>query len=303
MFFKNIFTSLTVVFLATTANAAETINILWAFNIGSNQANTVRYIIDEANSQQNEYKFILENKKGAGGSIAANYVLQNPHDTLVAISSSFFIRPASNPKESHDLDKFKTTLVQATGAPLVLVSKKYQSLSEVMQQKNATIGVSGVGSISDMIATQLKGSNSTLNVVQFKGMVDATVAAAGGHVDTAITYAVDAQPFIDSGDLKILAYTGNKDILSYKNMTFEAQGVKGLDNLTANYGIFSSKEMPENKAKELYLILSKANSTMKVASSYAKDLLTPVKINYDKSQDWYDSQRKYWQGLADKTLK
>lgn len=301
--FKNIFTSLTVAFLATTATAAETINILWAFNIGSNQANTVRYIIEEANSQQNKYKFVLENKKGAGGSIAANYVLQNPQDTLVAMSSSFFIRPASKPNESHDLGKFKTTLVQATGAPLVLVSKKFQSLSQVMQQKNVTIGVSGVGSISDMIATQLKGGNSTLNVVQFKGMVDATVAAAGGHVDTAVTYAVDAQPFIDSGDLKIIAYTGNKDILSYKNMTFEAQGVKGLDNLTANYGIFSSKEMSESKAKELYSILSKANSTTKVAGSYEKDLLTPVKIDYDKSQDWYDSQRKYWQGLADKTIK
>ena len=301
--FKHFFAGVAVALTATAATAAETINILWAFNIGSNQANTVRYIIDEANSQQNKYKFVLENKKGAGGSIAANYVLQNPQDTLVAMSSSFFIRPASKPNESHDLDKFKTTLVQATGAPLVLVSKKYQSLFEVMQQKNATIGVSGVGSISDMIATQLKGSNSTLNVVQFKGMVDATVAAAGGHVDTAVTYAVDAQPFIDSGDLKIIAYTGNKDILSYKNMTFEAQGVKGLDNLTANYGIFSSNEMPESKSKELYSILSKANSAIKVAASYDRDLLTPVKIDYDKSQDWYDSQREYWQGLADKTIK
>ena len=301
--FKHFFAGVAVALTANAATAAETIDILWAFNIGSNQANTVRYIIDEANSQQNKYKFILINKPGAGGTIAANHVLQNPDNTLVAMSSSFFIRSVSNPKNSHDLDKFQTILVQATGAPLVLVSKKYQSLSEVMQQKNATIGVSGVGSISDMIATQLKGSNLTLNVVQFKGMVDATVAAAGGHVDTAVTYAVDAQPFIDSGDLKILAYTGNNDISSYKNLTFEAQGIKGLDNLTANYAIFSSKELSESKAKELYSILSKANSTMKVAESYDKDLLTPVKIDYDRSKDWYDSQRKYWQDLADKKIK
>ena len=301
--FKHFFAGVAVALTANAATAAETIDILWAFNIGSNQANTVRYIIDEANSQQNKYKFILINKPGAGGTIAANHVLQNPDNTLVAMSSSFFIRSVSNPKNSHDLDKFQTILVQATGAPLVLVSKKYQSLSEVMQQKNATIGVSGVGSISDMIATQLKGSNLTLNVVQFKGMVDATVAAAGGHVDTAVTYAVDAQPFIDSGDLKILAYTGNNDISSHKNLTFEAQGIKGLDNLTANYAIFSAKELSESKAKELYSILSKANSTMKVAESYDKDLLSPVKIDYDRSKDWYDSQRKYWQDLADKKIK
>ena len=300
---KNIFLVFMIALASKVAVASETVTILWAFNIGSNQANTVRHIVNEANIQQNKYKFVLDNKKGAGGTIAANHVLQNPQDTLVAMSSSFFIRPATKPSNAHDLDKFQTTLVQATGAPLVLVSKKYNSLEEFLKQKNVKIGVSGVGSISDMVATHLKNTNSTLNVVQFKGMVDATVAAAGGHVDGAITYAVDAQPFIDSGDIKIIAYTGKKDILSYKNLTFSAQGVKGLENLTANYAIFSSKDMPASKSKELYEILDKANQTVTVRESYQKDLLTPVQIEFSKSQDWYKEQRGYWQGFADKMKK
>lgn len=300
MFLKKFFILLTLIILSKTVMASETITILWAFNIGSNQATSVRHIIEEANAAQSKYKFVLENKTGAGGSIAANHVLSNSKDTLLAISSSFFIRPAFESKNAHDLDKFQTILVQSLDAPLVLVSKKYNSLPDLLKQKDISIGVSGVGSMSDMLANHIKTSYPTLNIVQFKGMLDATIAVAGGHVDSAITFAIDSQSFIDSGDVKILAYTGKKDILHYKNLTFTAQGIKGLDELTANYGIFASKEMSVEKSKELHDILNKANQTLKVKESYKKDLLTPVEINYSKSQDWYVNQRRYWQNFADR---
>lgn len=300
MLFKKFFLIFSILAFSKVASASENITILWAFSIGSNQANSVRHIIEEANLQQSKYKFLLENKTGAGGTIAANYVLSNPNNTLVAMSSSFFIRPAFDSKNSHDLDKFKTIVVQAEGAPLVLVSKKYNSLSDMLKQKDVSVGVSGVGSMSDMLANHIKGYQPSLNIIQFKGMLDATVASAGGHVDSAITFAIDSQSFIDSGDVKIIAYTGKKDIPPYKNLTFGSQGIRGLDDLTANYAIFSSKEMPLDKSKELHEILIKANQSLKVKDSYKKDLLTSVEINYTKSQDWYAEQRKYWQNFADK---
>jgi tripartite-type tricarboxylate transporter receptor subunit TctC len=300
MIVRKFFVIFSILIFSKVAAATETITILWAFNIGSNQANSVRHIIEEANFQQSKYKFVLENKPGAGGTISANYVLANSNNTLVAMSSSFFIRPAFDSKNAHDLDKFQTVLVQAVGAPLVLVSKKYTSLSEFLKQKDSSVGVSGVGSISDMLANHLKGSYPSLNIVQFKGMVDATVASAGGHVDGAITFAIDSQSFIDSGDVKIIAYSGKTDISPYKNLTFSSQGIKGLDDLTANYAIFASKEMSSDKSKELHDILGKANRSLKVRDSYKKDLLTSVEINYDKSQDWYIEQRRYWQNFSNK---
>ena len=92
--FKTIIAVVTLV-TASTASAAETISILWGFSIGSNQALTLRHIAEDANKSQSKYNFIIESKSGAGGSIAANHVLQNPNNTVVGMSSIFFIRPAA----------------------------------------------------------------------------------------------------------------------------------------------------------------------------------------------------------------
>ena len=68
-------------FIDTTI-AAEKIEVLWAFNIGSNQANSVRLILDNANKAQSKYNFILLPKSGAGGTIAANTVENQFENTL-----------------------------------------------------------------------------------------------------------------------------------------------------------------------------------------------------------------------------
>ena len=77
--------------------AQQTVTVLWPFNIGSNQAAYARAIIDQANTQQTKYRFVLENKPGAGGTIAARMVQGSHEITLLSMSSSFFIRPVFYP--------------------------------------------------------------------------------------------------------------------------------------------------------------------------------------------------------------
>jgi tripartite-type tricarboxylate transporter receptor subunit TctC len=270
----------------STAMAAEEIKIIWGFSIGSNQANTVRLMIEEANKSQNEFKFVLENKTGGGGSIAANHVLQNPSNSIVAMSSSFFIRPAFSSDGAHDLEKFQTVLVQAIGAPLGLVSGKFNNFEEFKSQKPTTVAFSGVGSISNIVADSVKKQNPEARIVPHKSMVDAVVAAAGGHVDSAITIIVDAKSFIDASKVKLIANTGGAISGSYQ--------IPGTESLTANYGIFASKEMPVDKVKRIHSILSKVNFSESVLESYKKDMLTPVRFDFEKSQAWYQEEKKSW---------
>lgn len=300
--FKTILTIATLT-LCSIAQATENISILWGFNIGSNQATTLRHIAEDANKSQSKYNFIIESKPGAGGSIAANHVLQNPNNTLVGMSSSFFIRPAVETTGVHDLGKFKPILVQATGAPLAIVSKKHKNITDLLKQENASIGISGIGSLSDMLASALKEKNPNLNVVNFKGMVDASVAAAGGHIDAAVTFLIDSKSIIDSKEVTVIGYTGLKELDEYKGLVLVKQGITGLERLTANYAIFASNEMPLEKYKEIHNILSKAAKSEKALESYSKDMLTPLNVPVDKSQSWYDSERQYWKSAASKLIK
>lgn len=279
----------------------EEINIVWGFNIGSNQANTLRIMAEELNKSQNKYRFVVVNRPGAGGTIAANSVTSSPENTVVSMSSSFIVRPYYEKGQStHNLDNFLPVFVQAEGAPLFLLSDKYKNIKEIIAKKNATIGVSGIGSISHLAANELIKVNPTITVVNFKSMLEATTAAAGGHVDAAISFYIDAKGLIDDKRLNVLAYTGNHTVLGLRGKEFKNFGMPESAKLTANFAIFASRNMSAERFRELHNLFASVNQRPAVLESYAKDQLTPVSLNLVESEVWYAVQRRYWRELVAK---
>lgn len=281
----------TAVLLAAFAvHAQETITVLWAFNIGANSANSVRVICDELNKAQNKYTFVLSGKPGAGGTIAANTVAANPNNTLVGMSSSFIIRPYFERNEpTHNLDNFTPILVQGVGSPMTIVSGKYTKLEHALANPNLSIGVSGVGSVSHLAANELLQVNKTATIVNFKSMVEAGTAAAGGHVDLAIGFDADVSPFVEGGKLDVLARTG----APIKQMP-------DATKLTANYAIFASTAMDQDRFKEIHQMMIAINTKPAVITSYKRDLLNPVTLNLEQSHTWYTNERAFWKKQVEK---
>ena len=78
--------TLTAVVLAATAFASvakENITIYYSWGAADTAANFHRVLADEANKIQDKYNFVFDVKPGAGGSIAANHVL-NQSNTVLA---------------------------------------------------------------------------------------------------------------------------------------------------------------------------------------------------------------------------
>ena len=276
------------------AQAKETITILWGFNIGSNQANTVRILCDELNSSQDKYTFVIGHKPGAGGSIAANYVDSNPEKTMVSMSSSFIIRPYfERAQTTHNLDSFTPILVQGTGSSMYFVSRKLHSIDEVLKNHNVTIGVSGIGSASHLAANEILKVNKTATIVNFQNMIEAGTAAAGGHIDVAVAFQMDVQGLLDKGSVHIIGATGAPNI--DKNLLLTTHKLKDAGALTANYAIFASKKMSPERFQELHELFIKANNRPAVVASYRKDQLNIVNLNPTQSSEWYASERTYWQ--------
>lgn len=299
--FKKLLTVLVLSLGSTMAVASETISIVWGFSMGSNQANTVRVLIEELNQMQNKYKFVIQSRPGAGGTIAANAVLSSPQNTLVSMSSSFIIRPLfeNNPLSTHDLDNFVPVLVQGNGSPLVFVSSRYQTLEQLLRTQNINIGVSGIGSISYIAAKQLVSTTSGAQIVSFRSSVDAVAAAAGGHVDVAVSFVADAEPYTDK--VSILGYTGTGEGIGNQQPLLKNNGFDNVSQLTSNFAIFASKELDTNKLQEIHDLLSRANIQPAVIESYQRDLLIPAVLDIDQSNDWYSSQIKFWKGMVNDT--
>lgn len=291
-FLKHYLVAAVLLGASTLALATETITILWAFNIGSNQANTIRLIIDELNKTQDKYTFVIDSKPGAGGTIAANAVEARPNTTLVGMSSSFIIRPYfEKDSPTQNLDNFTPILVQGTGSPVTVVSGKYTKLEHALANPNLTIGVSGIGSVSHLAANALLDVNKTASIVNFKSNIDAATAAAGGHVDLAIGFDADVAPFVEANKVDVLGRTGPGTQLKQ---------VPDADKLTANYAIFASIAMDAERFREIHQLMVAINTKPAVVNSYKRDLLTPVTFSIEQSRTWYTNERAFWKKQTNK---
>jgi tripartite-type tricarboxylate transporter receptor subunit TctC len=248
-----------------------------------------------------QYKFVIDSRPGAGGTVAANAVAASPQNTIVSMSSSFIIRPLfeSDLAATHNLENFTPILVQGNGSPLVFVSKKYRSFDEVLGANNINIGVSGIGSISHIAAQQIILKNNSAQIVNFKNSIEAVTAALGGHIDIAVTFISDIESF-DKSMINVLAYTGNGYGIENKKLLLKNKGFTDSENLTSNFAIFASRNMDPVKFKELHEILMLANFRPAVVENYRRDFLTPVALNIDQSRNWYNNQIKFWKTLIDR---
>lgn len=221
-------------------SAQSVVPIYWPFSLSSTHATMVRVIVDELNEVQSDYRYVFQHKPGAGGSIAANSVLNHQGPALLAGTSSFFIRPNLYPSASHDLSKFSTIISYCTNQPLALVSTKYKTLAEI-QGKSVNVGVIA-GSITHLTAIQYsRGSNSDINTVFYQGTPEMTNDVLGGHLDVSVDFLSSATQF--AGKINVLGISGGREFP--EGRTFQSQGIKNVAGTHSNFLIYANGTDPK----------------------------------------------------------
>ncbi len=164
---------------------------------------------------------ITENRPGAGGNIATDYVAQAPADgyTLLVASNHLNINPSLFKQLNYDPIKDFAPVTLATATPNVLVVrpslgvKTVDQLNALARAKPGKLNFSsgGNGSVGHL-AGELYKTQAKLDVVHipFKGPVEAVTAVIAGTVDFAFLVAPAALPQVKSGKLLALAVTGAK---------------------------------------------------------------------------------------------
>ena len=283
-------------FFSTVTYAQQLVPIIWPFSIGSNQATFVRIIIAEANKQQTKYNFILENKPGAGGYLAARYVQDYKGLAIISSSSSFFSRPIFYPNESHRVEDFKPVYIECTGQPYLILSSKYKNLEELRKLDRVTIGAN-FGSITEVMVRQLQVAlpNTQVDIVPYaSGTLGPTQEVLAGRLDLNVDLPAEAMQFIESGKLHVVGGSGTLD---HKNVTtFNSQGVKGFNGLTSSYAMYVKNTTDPKVIAELHSIFSKAAlaSGDKLQDAYNRDYCPGANLSLKESDDIFKKWTKYW---------
>ena len=182
----------------------------------------VARIVGQRLSQILKQAFVVENKPGAGGTIAATVVAKAPADgytILFGDAGQFSIAPWLFKDLPYDPIKGFTPIGQAAVVPMVLAAKAstgIKTVADLVRLAKASPGKltyasSGVGSIHH-IAMEMFKDDAGIDVthVPYKGSGQSVPALLGGEVQVAMTAYPALGSYAKNGQVNILAVTSAK---------------------------------------------------------------------------------------------
>ena len=203
---------------------------------------------------------IVENKPGANGNIAANYVARAKPDGYTMLMG--FPGLASNPslykKMTYDPLADLTPIKMLAKAPVILVTSptlKAETLSEVLilaKTRQLNFGSAGQGASGHMAGELFKMVTGVkMQHVPYKGGAPALNDLMGGQIDLIFDSVPGSAPLIQGKKIKAIAIAGEKrsDTLPDVPTFIEA----GLGNYYADtwFGILVPKGTPDNVTTKL----------------------------------------------------
>jgi tripartite-type tricarboxylate transporter receptor subunit TctC len=213
---------------------------------------------------------IIENRPGAGGTIAGEYVARAaPDGTTLFVGSNgpIMFGPMTMPKPPYQWDKAfapVSTLAFATNMLLVRPTLPVQSLAELIEysKKNPgklTLATSGGVSINHFLAELLKlKTGITWTEVHYRGNAPAISDLVAGHVDVGFQQLTDSRTYIEAGKLRALAVLGPTRAAPIPDVpTSTEAGFPDVQGITFN-GVFAPKATLE-------AVVGKLSATIRTA--------------------------------------
>ena len=164
--------------------------------------------------------FVVENKAGAGGNIAADMVAKSPADgytLLFAIDTTFTVNPSIYAKLPFDPAKdFAVISVPVTYGQLLAVhaSVPASSVAELValsKQKKLTYASGGNGTPSHLSGAYfLAAAGIDMTHVPYKGTGQSVIDVVAGQVDSIFAVTTGVLPHVKSGKLRALGISSAK---------------------------------------------------------------------------------------------
>ena len=264
---------------------AKPIRMVVGFAAGGATDATAR-IVSQKLSEQLGQPVVVENRTGAGGSIATERVATSPADgyTLLLMPASGAIDSALRAKLPYDLERdFAPVSLVVIGAYVLVVhpSVPVRNVAELTalartRPGKLNYGSAGIGSTMHL-AAELYKLMAKVEVVHvpYKGGADSVVANAAGQVDMSFPTLTTAVPLINAGKLRALAVTTAKRAsLAPEIPTLDESGLKGYDR-NGWFGVLAPAGVPKDIVARLNAVIAKAVNTVEMKESLSRQGFEP----------------------------
>lgn len=270
--------------------AAETIHIQSPYSPSHSGTPAMLKIIDQANSSQDRYRFLLEYRPGGEQLIAINHLEKAPHNRLAIIAPKFVEHVESGKVNEQDFlpvhalgDACWAVISNLGSTPMGI--KNLQGINELV------VGGVGIGNATHITSLQLAEKYGfKVRYVPFRSNFDALVLmVSDGSINMVLDRVINYHQYQEkSPALKMLAMSCPTRHPSAPDLpTLKEQGIEApyVFNITVAH-----KLMDEKKRQEITEILADSTKTLGVNEiRKLSDMIPPYFTNTDLEKYHHDS--------------
>ena len=253
---------------------------------------------------------VVDNRAGAGGSVAAAVVARSAPDgytlfmgsqgtlsTNAVLYKSLPYDPANDFVAVHGIAGASNLLV-------VNASRPYRTVRELVAYAKAHPGkvnyaTAGAGTSTHLTALLFqRAAGIEMTAVPYKGSTPALTDLIGGQVDVMFDYLSSSAPHLQSGALRALAVTAAQRLPALPQVpTMAEAGVPDVESV-AWTGLFVPARTPPAIQARLAAEMEKVIGSAEFADVAAKAGTLPVRISGASFQAYVASETPKWQELA-----
>jgi len=224
---------------------------------------------------------VVENKAGALGAVASDYVAHQPADgytLLIGVAGSHAIAQYLNPKLSYDPVRDFVGVTLLTSSPLICLvapSSQFHAIKELVDYAKTTpvsFGSPGVGSQMHLIGELFNMNYGTqFQHVAYRGVAPAMQDLLGGHIPMAMGEMGSAKPLVASRQLRALAVTGSARSASVPDVpTFAEAGYPGFE-VNSWFALFAPAATPKQTVDKIATDVTRVVRDPALTARFADD--------------------------------
>ena len=252
---------------------------------------------------------IVENRAGAGGTIAAAFVAHAAPDgyTLLLATIAHSIAPAIYSHLNYDFRRDLDPIGLVATTPNVLVVNPdlhVKSVAELVAYIKAhpgqvNYGSAGIGSTEHLSGELFRSMTGTqITHVPYKGGAPMMSDLIAGHIQMAIETSPSAEPHVRSGKVTALAVTTLKRSPAYPGIpTVDESGEKGYD-VTTWFALMTPHGTPAPVESRLTDALAKVLRDPELVKRFDEQGVTPGSMSPAELARFIDAQTTTWARVA-----
>ena len=273
-FAKHVLLAIAAVFVAAPATAFpdKVVKMVIGYGPGSS-TDTVGRIFAQGLTDLWKQPVIVDNRPGAATNIAVKALIESPPDgyTLMLAANAIAANPSLFQPPPFDLNRDFAPISLVGSVPVVVAvssSSKLNNIAQLVEAAKAqaiTYASPGNGSTPHLaFALFERAAGIALTHVPYKGGAPAITDVVGGHVQVLAVNALEVQPLVKAGKLRVLAVLSRKRSPMWPEVpTIAESGYAGFE-ASVWYALVAPAATPKSVTTHLHAEVQKALASSEV---------------------------------------